>query len=223
VVCGLDLLAILSGRKKSPPTLSLLAWEGYADPSFIQGFEAQCQCKVSAAYMGTSDELVAKLRGGAASNYDAISPLSDVATMLSRSGLVAPLDLAKIPNYTQLPQPSLRGAGPSRIAWCCCVTGKLRSADTTRNLLRPRTAYVASFLGKSNLIAGVVKQGVADCRAFSVPVTLADGPITFWLRPECIAPSSDVEYPFGAICSRSRCRAVSGADSIANAAMRIRS
>ncbi len=77
-------------------------WEGYADPSFIQGFEAKCQCKVTAAYMGSSDELVAKLRGGASSNYDVISPSSDVATMLSRSGLVAPLDLTKIPNYGQL-------------------------------------------------------------------------------------------------------------------------
>ncbi len=95
-------LAILAGCKKAPPTLSLLVWEGYADPSFIQGFEAKCQCKVTAAYMGSSDELVAKLRGGASSNYDVISPSSDVATMLSRSGLVAPLDLSKIPNYTQL-------------------------------------------------------------------------------------------------------------------------
>src|ERR1700735_5278899 len=95
-------LTLLSGCKKAPPTLSLLVWEGYADPSFIQGFEAQCQCKVTAAYMGTSDELVSKLRGGASSNYDVISPSSDVATMLSRSGLVAPLDLSKIPNYPQL-------------------------------------------------------------------------------------------------------------------------
>ncbi|MGC2401035.1 MAG: ABC transporter substrate-binding protein [Acidobacteriaceae bacterium] len=96
------LAAILSGCRKAPPTLSLLVWEGYADPTFIHGFETQCQCKVSAAYMGSSDELVAKLRGGAASNYDVVSPSSDVATMLSRSGLVAPLDLSKVPNYARL-------------------------------------------------------------------------------------------------------------------------
>ena len=82
LLCGIAAVALLSGCKKTPPTLSLLVWEGYADPSFIQGFEAKCQCKVSAAYMGSSDELVAKLRGGAASNYDVISPSSDVATML---------------------------------------------------------------------------------------------------------------------------------------------
>ncbi|MBV8631623.1 MAG: hypothetical protein JOZ83_11900, partial [Silvibacterium sp.] len=80
-------LCFLTSCRKAAPTLSLLVWEGYADPSFIQGFEATCRCKVIAAYMGSSDELVAKLRGGAASNYDVISPSSDVATMLTRSGL----------------------------------------------------------------------------------------------------------------------------------------
>lgn len=88
--------------RNRPRTLSLLVWEGYADPSFVKGFEQQCRCRVSAAYMGSSDELVAKLRGGSASNYDVISPSSDVATMLATSGLAAPLDLSKIPSYSQL-------------------------------------------------------------------------------------------------------------------------
>jgi len=84
------------------PTLSLLVWEGYADPSFVNAFEEANHCKVSASYMGSSDELVAKLRGGSAGNYDVISPSSDVATSLATSGLAAPLDLSKIPSYSQL-------------------------------------------------------------------------------------------------------------------------
>jgi spermidine/putrescine transport system substrate-binding protein len=87
---------------KKTPTLSLLVWEGYADPSFVHAFEEQNHCKVSASYMGSSDELVAKLRGGSAGNYDVISPSSDVATSLASSGLAAPLDLAKLPAYSQL-------------------------------------------------------------------------------------------------------------------------
>src|SRR5215471_8828391 len=87
---------------KRPAGLNLLVWEGYADPSFVKGFEEQCKCKVSASYMGSSDELVAKLRGGSASNYDVISPSSDVATMIATARLAAPLDLAKIPSYNQL-------------------------------------------------------------------------------------------------------------------------
>lgn len=87
---------------KSTPTLNLLVWEGYADQSFIKEFEVQCKCKVVATYMGTSDELVAKLRGGSAANYDVISPSSDVAAMLTKSGMVAPLDLSKVPSYAQI-------------------------------------------------------------------------------------------------------------------------
>jgi spermidine/putrescine-binding protein len=92
---------------KHEPTLSLLVWEGYADPSFIHPFEVSHHCRVEASYMGSDDELVAKLRGGSASNYDVISPSSDVASSIVRSGLVAPLDLSKIPSYSEL-SPKLR-------------------------------------------------------------------------------------------------------------------
>ncbi|HLW78257.1 MAG TPA: ABC transporter substrate-binding protein [Terriglobia bacterium] len=84
------------------PTLNLLVWEGYADPVLVRGFEESHHCKISASYMGSSDELVAKLRGGSANNYDVISPSSDVAATIASSGLAAPLDLAKIPSYSQL-------------------------------------------------------------------------------------------------------------------------
>lgn len=93
---------LFSACQKKQTTLSLLVWEGYAEPSFLQAFEESHHCKISASYMGTSDELVAKLRGGSAANYDVISPSSDVAAMIVRSGLAEPLDLAKIPSYAQL-------------------------------------------------------------------------------------------------------------------------
>jgi spermidine/putrescine-binding protein len=95
-------LEMISGCKKQTPTLSLLVWEGYADPSFVRAFEESHHCKISASYMGSSDELVAKLRGGSASNYDVISPSSDVATMIASAGLAAPLDLSNLLAYPQL-------------------------------------------------------------------------------------------------------------------------
>ena len=101
----LPLLAVLmlSGScARKAPTLNLLVWEGYADPSFIAAFENENHCKISASYMGSSDELMAKLRGGSAGNYDVISPSSDVASSIATSGLAAPLDLSKIPSYNQL-------------------------------------------------------------------------------------------------------------------------
>jgi putative spermidine/putrescine transport system substrate-binding protein/spermidine/putrescine transport system substrate-binding protein len=98
----LTVTAFTGSCSKKTPTLSLLVWEGYADPVFVKAFEERHYCKVSASYMGSSDELVAKLRGGSAGNYDVISPSSDVATSITSSGLAAPLDLAKIPSYSQL-------------------------------------------------------------------------------------------------------------------------
>jgi spermidine/putrescine transport system substrate-binding protein len=102
LVCLVFAIFPLGSCAKKTPTLNLMVWEGYADPLFVKGFEEQCKCKVSASYMGSSDELVAKLRGGSASNYDVISPSSDVATMISSAGLATPLDLSKIPSYSQL-------------------------------------------------------------------------------------------------------------------------
>jgi spermidine/putrescine-binding protein len=103
VVAAVLFLALgCTACKPKQPTLTLLVWEGYADPSFISAFEESRHCKVVASYMGTSDELVAKLRGGSASNYDVISPSSDVAASIVRAGLAAPLDLSKIPAYSQL-------------------------------------------------------------------------------------------------------------------------
>src|SRR5579859_8116346 len=93
---------LVGSCSRKTPTLNLLVWEGYADPSFITAFENENHCKISASYMGSSDELMAKLRGGSAGNYDVISPSSDVATSIATSGLAAPLDLSKIPSYNQL-------------------------------------------------------------------------------------------------------------------------
>src|SRR5271154_782381 len=101
-IFALLLIAFFTSCARKTPTLNLLVWEGYADPSYVKAFEEQNHCKVSASYMGSSDELVAKLRGGSSGNYDVISPSSDVATMIATSGLAAPLDLPKLPSYGQL-------------------------------------------------------------------------------------------------------------------------
>lgn len=94
--------AFLLGSCQKKEALSLLVWEGYADPSFIHAFEEAHHCKVTASYMGSSDDLVAKLRGGSAGNYDVISPSSDVASSIAHTGFAESLDLAKLPTYSEL-------------------------------------------------------------------------------------------------------------------------
>ena len=103
ILLGILAIALLfSACKKKEESLSLLVWEGYSEDSFVHAFEESHHCKIVASFMGSSDELVAKLRGGSAPNYDVISPSSDVATSIARAGLAAPLDFSKLPSYRQL-------------------------------------------------------------------------------------------------------------------------
>src|SRR6202007_2350675 len=102
IILSILAVSFAAGACKKQETLSLLVWAGYANDSFVRPFEEAHQCKVVASYMGSSDERVAKLRGGSASSYDVISPSSDVAASIVRAGLAAPLDLSKIPSYNEL-------------------------------------------------------------------------------------------------------------------------
>lgn len=102
LLAAISLLTFGISCSKKTPTLALLVWEGYADASYVKAFEEANHCRVSASYMGSSDDLVSKLRGGSAGTYDVISPSSDVANMIATAGLAAPLDLSRIPSYGQL-------------------------------------------------------------------------------------------------------------------------
>src|SRR4051794_4919844 len=87
---------------RKTPTLNLLVWEGYADPSFVKAFEDENHCKVSASYMGSSDELMAKWRGGGAGKYGVFPPSSDAAISFPPAGRAAPRNNTKFPAYGQL-------------------------------------------------------------------------------------------------------------------------
>jgi spermidine/putrescine transport system substrate-binding protein len=82
--------------------LNFMVWEGYTDTLFTKPFEDACGVKVNATYMGSSDDLVAKLRAGGAETIDLISPSSDAATAIIEAGLAAPLDLGRIPSFDDL-------------------------------------------------------------------------------------------------------------------------
>jgi putative spermidine/putrescine transport system substrate-binding protein/spermidine/putrescine transport system substrate-binding protein len=82
--------------------LNFMVWEGYTDTLFAKPFEDACGVKVNATYMGSSDDLVAKLRAGGAETIDLISPSSDALTAIIEADLASPLDLKRIPSYGDL-------------------------------------------------------------------------------------------------------------------------
>jgi len=71
--------------------------------------------------------------------------------------------------------------------------GRIEQCGSPREIyMKPRTVYVATFLGKSNLVRGLVRNGIADCGVFSLPAQLRDGPAVFSLRAEAIAAAASV-------------------------------
>jgi spermidine/putrescine ABC transporter ATP-binding subunit len=64
-------------------------------------------------------------------------------------------------------------------------SGELEQVATPREIYsRPATAYVAQFIGHTNLLKGEVRGGVVKCGALSWLAELPDGLALFSLRPE---------------------------------------
>jgi putative spermidine/putrescine transport system ATP-binding protein len=84
-------------------------------------------------------------------------------------------------------------------------SGELEQVATPREIYsRPSTAYVAQFIGHTNLLKGEVRGGVARCSALSWPTSLPDGPALFSLRPEHVRLSGAGAAENGVVRVRGR-------------------
>lgn len=95
-------LLLVPACQKSPPSLNLLVWEGYADPSFTQEFEQRTGSQVTATYVASMDEFFAKIKAGGAGTYDLISPSCNAWKRFIDSDLVEAIDLDHVPNFKRL-------------------------------------------------------------------------------------------------------------------------
>jgi spermidine/putrescine ABC transporter ATP-binding subunit len=85
-------------------------------------------------------------------------------------------------------------------------SGELEQVATPREIYgRPATAYVAQFIGHTNLLKGDVRGGNATCGALSWKTSAPDGNALFSLRPEHIHIASSSAQP-GAVRVRGRIR-----------------
>ena len=80
VAVAFVLPVLLAGCKAAPKELNVLSWEGYSDPEWVQGFEKAHNVKVNVTYIGSDDELFAKLRGGSGETYDVVATMSPTSS-----------------------------------------------------------------------------------------------------------------------------------------------
>jgi putative spermidine/putrescine transport system substrate-binding protein len=78
-------------------SLSLVAWEGYAQDQWVKPFEQETGCKVKRKYAGSSDEMVTLMRSGA--GYDMVSASGDASLRLINGGDVQEVNPDLIPDY----------------------------------------------------------------------------------------------------------------------------
>ncbi len=102
LACGACQPAPEDGPKNHPQagavtTLHYFTWSDYVDKELIEGFERQANAKVVVDTFGSNEELLAKLQSGA-SGYDVVVPSDFMVSIMIKQGLLAELDLAKIPN-----------------------------------------------------------------------------------------------------------------------------
>ena len=82
--------------------LTMVIWEGYADPSFAAKFEEENDATINATPMSSSDDAFGRLQAGGGSNFDLVSASNDVSQRLIDAGLVQPIDPSRLSNYENL-------------------------------------------------------------------------------------------------------------------------
>ncbi len=84
------------------PTLNLFIWSSYIDPNLITAFEKQCNCKLVETDYESNAEMEAKLKTGGDAEYDVVVPSSYYVPEMQDEGLLAPIDHAKLANFSNL-------------------------------------------------------------------------------------------------------------------------
>jgi len=63
-------------------------------------------------------------------------------------------------------------------------SGELEQVAAPREIYQhPTSAYVAQFIGRTNLLKGEVRSGVVRCGSLSWPTSLPEGPAVFQCDP----------------------------------------
>lgn len=93
-----------------PDTLNLLAWEGYTEPEWVEPFEQANDVKVNISYVGSDDELFAKVSGGKGTTFDLVATNRANLGPLNDAGLIVPLDESKLTNFANV-HPELAESG----------------------------------------------------------------------------------------------------------------
>jgi putative spermidine/putrescine transport system substrate-binding protein/spermidine/putrescine transport system substrate-binding protein len=83
-------------------TLNYFTWSSWGEKPFLEQTKAKLNIDLRPTFFSSSDEMVAKLRGGGTKLYDMVVPAQHFVALSVRAGLFEPLDPAKMTNRKDL-------------------------------------------------------------------------------------------------------------------------
>ena len=92
---------LLSSGAASAKELRILAWQGYADDDWVKEFEQQTGADVKVVFIGTDDEIWAKIKGSDGQDFDLFAVNTAQLQRYIDAGLTTPYDLDKVPNQKE--------------------------------------------------------------------------------------------------------------------------
>ncbi|KQS97836.1 MULTISPECIES: spermidine/putrescine ABC transporter substrate-binding protein [unclassified Rhizobium] len=84
-------------------TMSLATWPNYHDPATFEAFTAATGVAVEVNVFGSNEEMLAKLQAGGI-GWDLFVPTNYTISTYVKLGLIDPLDMSKLPNFSQASQ-----------------------------------------------------------------------------------------------------------------------
>jgi spermidine/putrescine transport system substrate-binding protein len=79
--------------------LNMFTWTAFGDDNFVK-FSQERGLPIRPTFYSTSDEMVAKLKGGGAGLYDMVAPIQSYVPLMAELGLIAPMDKSRITNLS---------------------------------------------------------------------------------------------------------------------------
>ena len=87
---------------KASGAIDFMSWEGYDFPDVMKAWEKENGVEVHSTYMGSHDDIQAKILGGGGGGLDMITYGSSYKKLYSKLKILTPIDESKIPNLKNL-------------------------------------------------------------------------------------------------------------------------
>jgi len=164
--------------------LSMVVWDGYAENQWVLPFQNQTHCTVHADTAGSSDEMVADVKSG---RYDVVSASGDASLRMIASGDVAPVDVSKVPGYSQI-YPTLLNKPWNSAGGVPYGVPQGRGANVlihNTDKVKPAPTSLASVFAPGATTAGHVS-------VYDSPITIADAAL-YLMKAQ---PSLGIKNPY---------------------------